>query len=71
MKKDLSFDQAWKALERLLGQIESEALPLDQLAGKVKEAQKLIGICEDKLRAVQKAVAKTEKQAGRGDGNGG
>lgn len=50
---NLTFDKAYNELEKIIKLIESESIPLDELAAKVKEAKKLIRFCEDKLRSIE------------------
>ena len=52
----LSFDTAYTNLEKIIRQIEAEAIPLDELAAKVKEAKELIRFCEDKLRGIEREL---------------
>jgi exodeoxyribonuclease VII small subunit len=50
---NLTFDTAYTELEKIIRLIESESIPLDELAAKVKEAKELIHFCEDKLRGIE------------------
>ena len=50
---NLTFDTAYTELEKIIRLIESESIPLDELAAKVKEAKELIRFCEDKLRGIE------------------
>ncbi len=52
----LTFDKAYADLEKIVRQIESENIPLDELAAKVKEAKSLIQFCEDKLRGIEQEL---------------
>lgn len=52
----LSFDTAYTNLEKIIRQIEGEAIPLDELAAKVKEAKELIRFCEEKLRGIEREL---------------
>jgi len=52
MKTELTFDNAFSKLEKLVEQIEDENIQLDELAEKVKEANELIKYCETKLRTI-------------------
>jgi exodeoxyribonuclease VII small subunit len=55
-----TFDDAWKALEKLVAEIEDETIPLDELAAKVKAAKQLIRFCEEKLRGIEKDLSNEE-----------
>jgi exodeoxyribonuclease VII small subunit len=54
--KDLTYNQAYSQLEALVIEIESDAIQLDTLADKVKQANALIQLCEAKLRTIEKEV---------------
>ncbi len=53
MKDQMTFDKAYSEIEEIVGQIENEAIPLDQLAEKVKKAKELIAYCNEKLRNIE------------------
>lgn len=48
MKKE-TYSEAMKKLEIIVSKIESNELDIDQLGDNIKEAQKLIKFCRDKL----------------------
>lgn len=50
MKNELTYNEAFAGLEVLVGQLEEGDIALEQLAAKIKEANGLIEICENKLR---------------------
>ena len=45
----MKYEEAIKELETIVSQIENNELDIDQLAVRLKEAQKLIRLCKDKL----------------------
>lgn len=53
MKKEMTYSAAFTELEKLVEQVESDQIPLDSLAEKVKKANELIKICEAKLRSIE------------------
>ncbi len=53
MKDPVTFDKAYAEIEEIVAQIENEAIPLDQLAEKVKKAKALIAFCNEKLRNIE------------------
>jgi exodeoxyribonuclease VII small subunit len=61
MKTDLTYSDAYAKLEELVAQLEEGNIPLDQLSLKVKQANELISICENKLRNIQTEVSETIK----------
>jgi len=54
--KEETYSTAHAKLEKLVERIESDTLPLDELADKVKQANELILFCETKLRTIEKEV---------------
>ena len=58
----LTFDSAYAELEKIVRLIESENVPLDELAAKVKEAKELIRFCEEKLRGIEQELKNDEKE---------
>ncbi len=56
-KKDqLSFEEAKKALDEIIVELQNENTSIDKLASQVKKAQELIQYCQYKLRAIEKEV---------------
>ncbi len=58
MKTDLTYDDAYSQLEKLVAQIEDDSIQLDTLAEKVKQANELIIMCELKLHKIESDVDK-------------
>jgi exodeoxyribonuclease VII small subunit len=53
MKNNITFDDAYAAIEEIVMQIENESIPLDQLAEKVKKAKELLAFCNEKLKNIE------------------
>ncbi len=53
MKNPSSYNEAFEQLQKLVAQVEQGEIPLDQLADQVKLANKLIAVCEKKLKAIE------------------
>jgi len=53
---NLTYNQAYNELSKLVDQIEDDKIQLDTLAGKVKQAKELIDYCETKLRFINNDV---------------
>lgn len=53
---ELTYTEALKRLEKITVQIEDGNIPLEDLAAKVKEANELYAICENKLKDIEKDV---------------
>ncbi len=52
MNEEISYTEAFQKLESLVEKIEGGNIKVDELTEKVKEAQKLMSVCEKKLRDV-------------------
>lgn len=61
VKKE-TYTQAMEKLEEIVAQIESNELDIDQLSEKLKEAQKLIAFCKDKLYKADEDIKKILEQ---------
>lgn len=53
MKKILTYNEAFDKLEKIVGQLEGNDIPLDKLAEKVTEANELVVFCENQLRNIE------------------
>lgn len=58
MEKKLTYTQAMKQLEEIVGQLEDNSLDIDQLADKVRQAQELIKFCRDRLYKTDQEIQK-------------
>jgi exodeoxyribonuclease VII small subunit len=63
MSEKITFDMAYAAIEEIVQQIESESIPLDQLAEKVKKAKELLAFCNEKLRNIEAELKDKPEQA--------
>jgi exodeoxyribonuclease VII small subunit len=61
---NLTYNEAYNELSKLVDQIEDDTIQLDTLAEKVKQAKELIDYCETRLRTIEKNVesALTDKK---------
>ncbi len=57
-KKEQTFEDAVKNLEKIVGELESGELDLDKSIVKYTEAMKLIDLCEKKLNSATKTINK-------------
>ncbi len=55
-KKELSFNESVKEIERILADIESGELDVDKLSAEVKRASELIRLCQKKLRTTEEEI---------------
>lgn len=53
---DLSFGDAIAELERILQRIEAEETDIDQLAGQLERATRLLDLCRGKIRKAETEV---------------
>lgn len=56
MKTNLTYSEAFLQLEELVEQLEHGNIELEKLSEKVKDANKLIAICEAKLRKIDSEI---------------
>ncbi|HOF20134.1 MAG TPA: exodeoxyribonuclease VII small subunit [Bacteroidales bacterium] len=56
-KKEFSFTEAVKEIDKILNAIESGVLDIDKLAGEVKRASELIRQCQKKLRTTEEEIS--------------
>jgi exodeoxyribonuclease VII small subunit len=64
-KKEQSFEDAVKDLEKIVGELESGDLDLDKSITKYTEAMKLIELCEKKLTSATKTINKLVEANGK------
>jgi exodeoxyribonuclease VII small subunit len=64
-KKEQSFEDAVKNLEKIVGELESGDLDLDKSISKYTEAMKLIEFCEKKLNSATKTINKLVDENGK------
>ena len=57
-KKKETYSEAMARLEKIVGQIDNNALEIDVLAEKIKEANGIIAFCSDKLTKADKEIEK-------------
>ena len=62
----MTYQEAYEQLASLVDEIESEAVPLDELPGRIRQATELIAFCQQRLRAVdddyQQALTQLQKR---------
>jgi len=62
MNKALNYNDAFAALEKLVAEIEDDDIQLDELAGKVVQANELIKYCDQKLRGIEADIKEKIKE---------
>ncbi len=58
--KNLTFEQAYQELEKIVEEIENDKIWLDQITEKIAYAKKLLKFCENKLKKVEKEISSIE-----------
>jgi exodeoxyribonuclease VII small subunit len=56
MSKQQTYESAYRELQEIAAEIESDSVSVDKLAEKVKRAAELIAFCQQKLRATETEV---------------
>ncbi|MFK7810764.1 MAG: exodeoxyribonuclease VII small subunit [Saprospiraceae bacterium] len=51
--ENLSYDKAMQELKMIVGQLQEEAVSIDDLSNKAKRAAELIKYCREKLRTTE------------------
>ena len=55
--KAKTFDAAYKELQKIVDQLQSEDVSIDKLTTQIKKATELVKFCKSKLRVVQDEIA--------------
>lgn len=55
-RKKETYSQAIGRLEKIVAQLDSNELDIDQLADKIKEANEIIAFCKDKLTKTDREI---------------
>ena len=62
----MTYQEAYEQLTSLVDEIENDAVPLDELPGRIRQATELIAFCQQRLRAVdddyQQALTQLQKR---------
>jgi exodeoxyribonuclease VII small subunit len=58
---DVSFEDAVEKLESIVGEMESDELPLDKLLVRYEEGAKLVKACEEQLQSAETRIAQLEE----------
>ena len=60
--KEETYSQALARLQKIVAQIDSGELEIDQLADKIKEANAIIEFCNDKLTKADEEIKKLSEE---------
>lgn len=61
-EKQISYNQAFEELERILEDIKERNVDVDELSKKVKRARELIDICQKRIEKVEMEVEEVTKK---------
>jgi len=67
MAENISYKEAIEEIEKILQQVESGEMDVDQLTDKVKRVSVLLEICNKKLKTTEKEVEKIIKDMQESD----
>lgn len=56
MAKEIKYEEALSQLEDIVSKMENEKLDIDELTTELKQAQKLVKLCKDKLTKTDKEI---------------
>jgi exodeoxyribonuclease VII small subunit len=62
MDQQTTYESAFRELQQIAKEIETESVSVDVLADKVKRAAELISFCQNKLRSTELEVGKIIEQ---------
>ena len=62
----MKYEDAIKKLETIAGELERNELPIDLIAGRLREAQQLVAFCREQLMAVDKEIGNIMSEGSAG-----
>ena len=66
-KKPVKYSEAIKEVERIINQIESNELDIDELTEKIRRASELLKFCKQKLHFTEEEIQKIIDQMQKDD----
>ena len=64
MSKEQKYEEAFAQLQDIVRKMESDEYGIDEIAAQLKEAQRLIKLCKDKLTKTEAEIHQLEIDAG-------
>ncbi len=61
-KKNIAYQKALEELEKILNELQTETVDIDQLSKKLNKAYELIEICRSKISSAEAEVKKINEQ---------
>ena len=63
MSKEIKYDEAFTQLQNIVRKMENDEYSIDEIAMQLKEAQRLIKFCKDKLTKTEQEIRQLETDA--------
>ena len=64
MSKEMKYEEAFAQLQDIVRKMESDEYSIDEIAVQLKEAQRLIKFCKDKLTKTEAEIQKIQAERG-------
>lgn len=61
-----TFESALERLEQIVGEMEGDKLPLEELLGRYEEGTRLVKVCQERLTSAEKRIELITKNAAGG-----
>ena len=63
MSKEIKYEEAFTQLQNIVRKMENDEYSIDEIAVQLKEAQRLIKFCKDKLTKTEEELQKIQAEA--------
>ena len=63
MSKEIKYEEAFTQLQNIVRKMENDEYSIDEIAVQLKEAQRLIKFCKDKLTKTEQEIRQLETDA--------
>ena len=63
MSKEIKYEEAFTQLQNIVRKMENDEYSIDEIATQLKEAQRLIKFCKDKLTKTEQEIRQLETDA--------
>ena len=64
MSKEIKYEEALTQLQNIVRKMENDEYSIDEIAVQLKEAQRLIKFCKDKLTKTEEEIKKIQAERG-------
>ena len=62
MKQEQKYEEAFAQLQNIVRKMENDEYSIDEIAVQLKEAQRLIKFCKDKLTKTEEEISKVQSE---------